>query len=231
VLQLPSGKSEDCIEHELIARARRLGIAPSPSSSHNASDKRYTSSAESASTVPTYHVRTFSTASNDSASTALTVQSSIFTPPSPEVAPAAANDKRPPPRNLNFSHYDKYLTQIDKNLDQPKFRNSILASSAATTDPSSKSLFSVSTRRSLASVKSNIKHKIRWRRKSIQPYVPNLFVLPRTPFAPEFHKLLTTHQLRITDPVSVAEMSTAITRTSRPTCTTCRAGTHTAPTA
>lgn len=170
VLRLPVEKSEDHIEDELVARARQLGISPSPSS-HNASDKRYTSSAESASTVPTYHARTFSTASNDSASTALTAHSSVFAAPSPEVTPAIANDKRRP-RSLNFSQYDKYLSQIDRNLDQPKFRKS----SAIVADPSSRSLFSVSTKRSLASVKSTIKNRMRWRRKSIQPYVPILFV-------------------------------------------------------
>lgn len=171
VLRLPVEKSEDHIEDELIARARQLGLSPPPPP-HNVPGKRYTSSAESASTVPTFHARTFSTASNDSASTILTVDSSVFAPSSPQVAPTAANDKQRRPRPVTLSQYDKYLSQIDKNLDQPKFRKA----SVATTDPSSKSIFSVSTKRSLASMKSNIRSRIRWRAKSDQPYAPNLFV-------------------------------------------------------
>lgn len=169
VLKLPVEKSESHVEDELIARARALGLSPAPLSR----DKRYTSSAESASTAITYHGRTFSTASNGSASTDVTVHSSIFDPAVSESASVEHSDKRGQ-KSLNFSQYDKYLSVVDKNLDQPKFRKAAVAAA----DPSSRSLFSVSTRRSLASVKSNIKSKIRWRRKSIQPFVPSLYVCP-----------------------------------------------------
>lgn len=171
VLCLPVEKSEAHVDDELIARARQLGI-----SIPDVSDKRYTSSAESASTAPTYHARTFSTGSNNSTSTALTVHSSIFAPAVSDVNISEEKPKqkqRPP--SLSFAQYDKYLTQVDKNLDQPKIKN---VSISTANESSSKSLFSVSTKRSLASVKSVVKNRIRWRRKSIQPYVPALYVCP-----------------------------------------------------
>lgn len=166
VLRLPVEKCESHVEDELVAKARQLGI-----STVAFSDKRYTLSAESASTVPTYHARTFSTGSRDSTSTALTLQSSLFTPPSPELSPTEANGKRRP-KSTNFSQYEKYLTQVDKNLDQPKFRRPSI-----TVDNSNKSLFSVNTRRSLASVRSGIKSRLRLRRKSVQPSIPSLYVV------------------------------------------------------
>lgn len=168
VLRLPVDKSESQLDDELEARARQHGITIS----HSTSDKRYTSSAESASTTQTPHTRTFSTASNNSASTTLTAHSSIFAPSSPKLYPTKGKDGRSN-KNLNFSHYERYLAQVDKNLDQPKFRKAAVAPP----ETSSKSLFSVSTKRSLFSIKSGMKNKMKWRRKSMQPVVPTLFVL------------------------------------------------------
>jgi hypothetical protein len=168
VLRLPIEKSESHVEDELIAKAHELGLSPVLLSR----DKRYTSSAESASTALTYHGRTFSTASKGSASTDLTVHSFTLGPDASDSVSADHSDEKRQSKTVSFSQYDKYLAAVDKNLDQPKFRKA----SAATADPSSKSLFSVSTKRSLASVKSNIKNKMRWRRKSIQPFVPTLYV-------------------------------------------------------
>lgn len=166
VLRLPLEKSESHVEAELVARARQLGVS---TAHYAAADKRHTSSAESASTAPTYHGRTFSTASEASTSTAPTVDSSLFAPPSPGPLPADPADKRRP-RDLSFAPYDKYLAQVGKNLNQPRFRKS----SIATVDPSSRSIFSVSTKRSLASVRSGFKNRLRWRRRSLLPPEPML---------------------------------------------------------
>jgi hypothetical protein len=169
VLGLAVGKTESQLDDELDARAQKYGIPTTPLF-QNVTDKRYTSSAESASTTQTPHTRTFSTASNTSASTALTSHSSLFAPASSKVA-SKGKDGRPT-KNLNFSQYEKYLSQVDKNLDQPKFRRAVVAPP----EVSARSLFSVSTKRSLFSIKSGVKNKLRWRRQSIQPVVPALSV-------------------------------------------------------
>ncbi|CAI6094033.1 unnamed protein product [Clonostachys chloroleuca] len=167
VLRLPLGKLEVHIDDELVSRAQQLGISISQAID-DADDKRYTISAQSASTAATYHARTFSTGSHDSASTDLTIYSSIFAPPSSESTSLGGKEKGQP-KTLSFQPYDKYLTQVDKNLDQPKF-----CKVESPTDSTAKSLFSISTKKSLFSVKSGLKGKIRWRRKSIQPFPPNL---------------------------------------------------------
>jgi hypothetical protein len=93
---------------------------------------------------------------------------------------AAKNKDGRPAKNINFTHYEKYLTQVGKNLDQPKFRKA----AAAPPETSSKSLFSVSTKRSLFSIRSGVKNKMRWRRSFVQPAVPALLVLPCNALAP-----------------------------------------------
>jgi hypothetical protein len=174
VLKLPLDKSETHVEDELIARAQKLGISTSRSL-NDGIDKRYTSSAQSASTTVTYHAPAFSTGSRASTSTDITVQSSIFARPDAEsLLQQQASENvidLHPSKDLSFAPYDKYLTQIDRNFDQPRFRR---VAAPADNEPSSKSVFSVSTKRSLFSVKSGIKNKLRWRRKSIQPFIPTV---------------------------------------------------------
>lgn len=158
VLQLPAGKTEAMAEEELVARANALGIStPQPLTD----EKRNTSSAESSSTVITFHVRTFSSASNDSASTDLTTHSSILDGPSPPIRAPAGLRRRS--KSMSFSQYDKYLANIDPNINQPKF---VKEPSPDRMDASAQSLFSVSTKRSLFSIKRGIKSRIRWRKKS-----------------------------------------------------------------
>ena len=167
VLQLPVEKSETHLDDEIISRAESLGIiVPPPIEA--LPDKRYTSSAQSASTAVTYHGRTFSTGSTGSASTALTAQSSICA--TSKSSPLSGNKKQPP-KDLNFAQYERYLSKLEPILDQPKFRKGSVAA-----DTSSKSLFSVSTKRSVFSIKSGLKTRMRWRRKSIQPSMPTLYV-------------------------------------------------------
>lgn len=171
VLALSGGKTESQLDDELQLRAQKYGL-PMKGSFQISIDKRYTSSAESASSAQSPHTRTFSTASNNSACTALTSTSSLFAPAGTKVSPKGKDYRAT--KNLNFSQYEKYLSQVDKNLDQPKFRRT------AVTPPevSARSLFSVSTKRSIFSLKSGVKNKIRWRRRSMQPVAPTLLVLP-----------------------------------------------------
>lgn len=208
VLRLPVEKLESHVDDELAVRARHIGCH-----AQNLSDKRYTSSAESASTAITYHARTFSTGSNASASTTLTVNSSILYPPRSPKPQSDADEKRQT-TGLNFTQYDKYLSQIDKNLDQPKIRKL-----SVPTDTSAKSVFSVSTRRSFFSVKSGIKNKFRLRRKSIAPFVPTLLVQTTPPFS---------YSITANRSVTVRVFAAGMTSTTNlVSCTICRAVTHT----
>ncbi|GKT96233.1 IBR domain-containing protein [Colletotrichum tofieldiae] len=158
VLRLSSEGSEAAIEEELVAKAKALGI----STSRLSHEKRKTSSAESqTSTIATQHVRTFSTASRDSTSTTLTSHPSLHAVPiAADAPPHSLARKRS--KSLGFSQYDKYLSQIDPNIDQPKIQK---ASPPIAHDTSTHSLFSVSSRRSYFSIKEGIR-KIRRKRTS-----------------------------------------------------------------
>ncbi|KAH8169792.1 hypothetical protein LIA77_10336 [Sarocladium implicatum] len=163
VLQLPSDQREHDAEHDLHTRAEALGIVvarpPSPV------DKRYTSSAQSASTAVTYHGRTFSSGSDVSASTALTDSSSKFATASPDLKYSEDGSRRRT-RALAFTQYDRYLSKLSPNLDQPKLRKP-----AKAVDASSKSLFSVKTGKSFFGIKSSsFRTKMRLRRQSRQPF-------------------------------------------------------------
>lgn len=162
VLLLPDGEYEAKLDSDLDARASALGLATSQSPS----DKRNTASTESAaSTVETYHTRTCSTGSNNSAGTALTADSSLLAPSSPRRKVAGA-PQRKHSSSLNFAHYDAYLARISPNLNQPKF----CKDSVTVKETGAKSLFSVKTTRSLFSIKSSISRRVRWRRKSIEAF-------------------------------------------------------------
>ncbi|KAH0430925.1 IBR domain-containing protein [Colletotrichum camelliae] len=160
VLRLSTQTNEAAIDEELVAKAAALGISTSgltPDTTDGGPESR-------ASTVATQHVRTFSTASRDSASTTLTSHPSLTTAPfaaaTADVSPNSLARKRS--KSLTFSHYDKYLSQLDPNIHQPKIQK---APPPAALDPSTHSLFSVSTRRSYFSIKEGIR-KIRWKRRS-----------------------------------------------------------------
>ncbi|KAF4480694.1 hypothetical protein CGGC5_v011127 [Colletotrichum fructicola Nara gc5] len=160
VLRLSTQTTEAAIDEELVAKATALGISTSgltPENTDAGPESR-------ASTVATQHVRTFSTASRNSASTTLTSHPSLntapFTAATADVPPNSLARKRS--KSLTFSHYDKYLSQLDPNIHQPKIQKAPLP---AVLDPSTHSLFSVSTRRSYFSIKEGIR-KIRWKRRS-----------------------------------------------------------------
>ncbi|KAK0387918.1 hypothetical protein NLU13_4163 [Sarocladium strictum] len=163
VLCLQPEQTEAEIDNELHSKANALGIVIPQS--HAPSDKRYTSSAQSASTAVTYHGRTFSTGSHGSASTAFTDLSFAVAPPSPGVKSADGTPKKRT-KVPSFSQYDKYLSTLSPNLDQPKIRKL-----SKPLDASSQSLFSVRTGKSFFSLKSyGLRTKMRWRRQSNQPF-------------------------------------------------------------
>ncbi|CAM1502150.1 Fc.00g041340.m01.CDS01 [Cosmosporella sp. VM-42] len=152
VLQLHEDLSENQIEDDLVTKANALGI------STGTVDKRITSSVESASTVATYHARTFSMMSAGSTSTALTNYSSLFGPPSPDPNLASQRESK----DLSFSQYDRYLSVVDPHHNQHKFLKG-----PPDADTAAQSVFSGKTKKSLFNVKSGF--KIRWKKKSPQP--------------------------------------------------------------
>lgn len=154
VLQLSVDKSELDLDRELVARANAIGIRTAlPSLSKH---RRTTSLALSDSTVSTFQEPISSSpASDGTASTHLTPHSSIFGPPSPDLAPAANTDSAVgQSATLSFSLYDKYLAQhVQGAASYPSKRKSV--------GPADGGLFfSTNTRRSL----SGIKHRIKFRR-------------------------------------------------------------------
>ncbi|KND88061.1 putative E3 ubiquitin-protein ligase ARI8 [Tolypocladium ophioglossoides CBS 100239] len=159
VLQLPVDKSEVELDRELVARANALGLrATLPSVSGY---KRNTSSAVSNSSESTSQERTFSTASDSSASTYITPHSSIFSPPSP--GPAGPDAASKPSRNLSFSPYEKYLAQDGPTLDPSRSRKL-----STPGDGSAQSIFSFSTRKTL----SGIRGRMRLRKKPSRSFGP-----------------------------------------------------------
>lgn len=159
VLRLDERQQEVDIDVQLAQKAAELGISASRPST---AQEPVTSTAESAITATSNHVRTASTGSQNSTSTALTAQSSIVRVGSNGTADVKGNTvTRTRSKSLNFSQYDKYLAQVDPNLNQPKF----LSSPPPGREPAP-SLFSVSTRKSYTTIKNGIKTRIssRWRK-------------------------------------------------------------------
>ncbi|KAF3357301.1 hypothetical protein HYQ45_005199 [Verticillium longisporum] len=160
VLHLPGPEAQIALQRDLLAKAASLGIKL-PEHMLSTDQKRNTSSAESqGSTIATYHARTFSSTSSASASTALTSRSLLVDNNDSEASLKVGSAKRA--KNTSFTYYDRYLTQIDPNLDQPKFLKS---HSVELPDNSAQSLFSVSTRRSFINIKDGLR-RIRRKKKA-----------------------------------------------------------------
>ncbi|KAM0273938.1 hypothetical protein ACHAQH_008110 [Verticillium albo-atrum] len=160
VLHLSGPEAQASIQRDLLAKAASLGIKL-PEHMLPTDQKRHTSSAESqGSTITTYHARTFSSTSSASASTTLTSRSILAGTNDSEASLKGASSKRP--KHTSFTNYDRYLSQIDPNLDQPKFLNS---QSIELLDNSAQSLFSVSTRKSFINIKEGLR-RIRRRKKT-----------------------------------------------------------------
>ncbi|PHH81047.1 hypothetical protein CDD83_3654 [Cordyceps sp. RAO-2017] len=193
VLRLPSDRSEDQVELELLAKAHGLGIRASlPSVSYR---RRAASVALSQSSASTEQEQLFEAASDGgSASTYLTPHSSIIGPPSPDVSAGAgapvgagAGQQQQPQqqhqhqqRNWSFSPYEKYLVaQADAAVDSAKSVKS--GKSTATADSSGHSILSVTTKRTAF---AGLKDRMLLRRKPTRTFEPNLSCLScRTSFS------------------------------------------------
>jgi hypothetical protein len=158
VLQLEDGQTEMLFDSTLTQLAEKLGITVSrPATPNEKQNVAHNSMCESALTVTTNHARTASTGSGESNSTGMTSRSSN------EQLDDSTPRKRPNSRrSLSFSEYEKFLLQAEAQTLAP----SGFVAPHTPSEPAP-SLFSVSTRKSYANIKSGIKSKFKLRRNKM----------------------------------------------------------------
>lgn len=154
---LLSGHTEEQLEEDLIAKATALGVSiPRPPSLAEKNGD------ESDDTLSSSHARNTSSGSAETAIALVTSNQSS----QPETRIPTQSPTRPQPgprarsRSLNFSTYDKYLSQLEPNLCQPRF----LKRTPAPTG-SMPSVFSFRTRKSYISIKNGLKSRVLWRKR------------------------------------------------------------------
>ncbi|KAK0729911.1 hypothetical protein B0H67DRAFT_638475 [Lasiosphaeris hirsuta] len=123
-----SSITEADLEQVLAAKASALGVElPVPRCS--ITEDPNTSAGESADTLVSHHGRTASTSSNGTTNTCLTSQTSHNSTVIPAALTESANVlARKRSKSLTFSQYEKYLSQLDPTLSQPKFLGSFARS-------------------------------------------------------------------------------------------------------
>ncbi|KAL6856693.1 hypothetical protein J3F83DRAFT_763917 [Trichoderma novae-zelandiae] len=157
VLQLPLGKSEAEADQELVARANAAGIAATLPS---VASKRHPASSCSVSSFGTQQDRTFSNASNGSASTALTPHSSVFSPSS-SLFDTGSGARGGSATSLTFSHYERLIASGSTQHQLPRPPPTPTAN-----DSSAQSVVSVTSKKSH---RANLRDRLRWRRKTVAP--------------------------------------------------------------
>ena len=151
VLRLGNGKTEAILDATFSTLAEELGISTTRPSSRNAA---HASMCDSSATFTTNHARTGSTTSRRSTSTGITSRSSN------EAVHEDGPRKSEASNIVSFTEYEKLVQDSEARL-------LITAGIAPPPIPTSKhaaSLFSVSTRKSYTSIRSNFKNKFKLRR-------------------------------------------------------------------
>lgn len=167
VLKEPPGRTEDDVERELLEATQAMGIDVFPPTTTRpctpvqlAAIGR-TDSAEIA-TSPG-HVRMRSCESNDSASTDHAEHSSNNSP-SAMIETSPSSTVRTRAKTLSFSHYDKYLSQVDPNLSQPRFLPQ--SPNGAGVETTTSGTLGESTRRGVRGIKRGLTQRLKWKRRS-----------------------------------------------------------------
>lgn len=167
VLKQPPGRTEDDIEKELLEEAQTLGIdtsAPATTRPCTPLQDPTITGTDSAVAIPSpRHVRTGSSASNGSDTDRAVQYSSTFPSAMTETSPSNMITRKRS-KSLSFSQYEKYLSQVDPNLSQPKFLPQTSTRPRAETTTG---IFGESTRRSVKGIRKGISEKLKWRRRSI----------------------------------------------------------------
>jgi hypothetical protein len=150
VLQLADGSTEDAVDAALAQRACALGIAITPSANLHNGDS---SMCESAATEESERARTGSSGSHVSASTCMTSPRS-----SNEIMSNGEDGQRDGMRrSVSFSEYDRFLGQV----------NIPTAVAAPVSSNPAPSLFSVSTKRSMISIRNGIMSRFALRKAKV----------------------------------------------------------------
>lgn len=159
------------MENELLEEAQALAIdvdlsvmAPTTLCTPTVATTEITSAVA---TPPSYE-RRGSRASNASGSFERAVHHTNTLPSTTtETSPSSMlTRKRSRSKSLSFSQYERYLSQVDPNLHQPK----ILSQSSSTRPraDTTTGTFSESTRRGVRGLKRGLTQRLKWRRRSIQ---------------------------------------------------------------
>lgn len=119
VLGYDGDAAEADVEREMIAKAAALGIELPVPRLPDTQDGPGTPVGEPADALAPRHGRTVSSASDETAATALTLQTSNHSIAAPATATEVSSRRRS--RNLTFTPYERYLGRVDPALDQPKF--------------------------------------------------------------------------------------------------------------
>lgn len=159
VLGEPEGRTEQDIDVALAARAAELGVEMEALNSRTSTDEGpKTGSIETSPSVAPRRARSVSTASIRSTSTDLTSQNSISLPAT--LSESSPRLMRRRSKGLSFSQYDKYLSQVEPNLTQPKF-----LPQCPTKPERPLSVFSMTSKISVKDLKRGIAIKLRWKKK------------------------------------------------------------------
>jgi hypothetical protein len=171
VLQLRPDQTEDDLDYELSIRVAELGIdlATAPDAATPPA-----APIPSTPTTPTNHNRTSSTETQETTSTVPTSPASVQSPTRPTTsrtnsASTANVLQRKRAKTLSFSYYDKYISEVDPNLTQPKF----VPPSPGAADAvghghghrGHERTFSAGSKASYTTLKRGLTTRLRWRRR------------------------------------------------------------------
>lgn len=162
VLRLDGGKSESDLDDEVMAKASALGIDTTDTSSSAAAERGPTSSPPDS--FPGCRSRSLLAQSSSKATTASSITSHSFTF---DAFPTTSWTKRSsdPPRfseTLDFSLYDKYLSQLGPNITQPKLVKALAVTVAGEPRPIR---FGFPKTGSIANFRNGFKTRMLWGRK------------------------------------------------------------------
>lgn len=150
VLQLEDGSTEDAVDTALAQRASALGISITPSANLHNGDS---SMCESAATEESEHAQTGSNGSHVSTSTCMTSPRSS----NETMSNGADSQKDGMRRSLSFSQYERFLARV----------NIPTAMAAPASSNPTPSLFSVSTKRSMLSIRNGIMSRFALRKAKV----------------------------------------------------------------
>ena len=182
LVQPGDNRTEDDIDREFLEKASVLGVEfPIGTRLDDDDDDddggpNCTSADDSDDTLIIQHGRTISTSSNATSNSGLTSRQSTVIPAT--LTESASARRRS--RSLTFSHYEKYLGQINQALDQPRFQRP----NAEKTEKYGRLLRrSATTRKGVEELKRSIKNRLKKRKPNPSSATP-MQVTPIPFFSP-----------------------------------------------